>query len=522
MHILNLRREPIELDLVIENTRVATPSRAVLEAPDMLDSARSIVHASRAFFIDDPGFSRVSLLGRASLVAERAQEPRPTVLRESKTGLLRTVHREIVVRFAPVISERTRRRVVKSVGLEASRVNDLVPDQWVLSDPARRTFGAELVPIANRLAEADEVIFATPNFVSEYIRVAGPRIGADQWHLANNAALSGQVPGEDVKARGAWRRTRGAGMTIAIVDDGVDLEHPHLRSRIWRNPNRQAPDGFGRDFYLPDDHPDHHNPRPKKFRHPFDLLAGNDIHGTPCAGVAAAAGYGVPGVAPSARIMSVKIFHADSLTADERVADAIRYAAQHADVISCSWTGGNSPDVEQALIDAGTLGRGGRGSAIFCATGNDSGGPVAFPARAPDSIAVGASTDAALLASYSNVGPEVDFVAPSSGGVASITTTDLSYPGRGFNLASDASGRRSSLHTDGFGGTSSATPLAAGIGALVLSARPDLPREQLRGLLRSTCDRIGAGYDASGRSDEFGFGRVNAEQAVAAARSWRF
>lgn len=517
MQILGLRREPIELDLVMENTRAATPSRAILESPDLLDAARAIVHASRAFFIDDPGHSHGSLLGRAASIANRSNEPGPAVLRESKTGLLRTVHREIVIRFESRIGDRRRRRMVKDAGLEVRRVNRLIPDQWVLADPARRTFGADLVPVANRLAESDGVVFATPNFVSEYIRVALPRIGAGQWHLANAAALPGQVLDEDVRAKGAWKRTLGAGTIIAILDDGVDLEHPHLRSRRWRNPNPQAPDQFGRDFFVPDDHPDHYDPRPKKFRHPFDLLAGNDIHGTPCAGVAAAAGYRVPGIAPRARIMAVKIFHADALAADERVADAIRYAAKHADVISCSWTGGNSPDVEQALIDAGSIGRSGRGSPIFCATGNGGGAPVGFPARAPESIAVGASTDEALLAHYSNVGPQVDFVAPSSGGLASITTTDVSYPARGFNLGTDPSGGRSGLHTNSFGGTSSATPLAAGIAALVLSVAPGLDREAVRGLLRETCDQIGAGYDAAGRSQEFGFGRLNADRAVAAA-----
>ena len=67
---------------------------------------------------------------------------------------------------------------------------------------------------------------------------------------------------------------------MAVLDDGVDIEHPNLKGRIWRNRDNTDPDSFGRDFFIPDEHPDHFNPRPKRFRFPFDQMAGNDIHGT--------------------------------------------------------------------------------------------------------------------------------------------------------------------------------------------------------------------------------------------------
>jgi subtilisin family serine protease len=157
------------------------------------------------------------------------------------------------------------------------------------------------------------------------------------------------------------------------------------------------------------------------------------------------------------------------------------------------------------LEDAGELGRGGRGSAIFCAAGNE-GGEVAFPARDESAIAVGAATDLSLHAEYSNIGPEVAFVAPSSGGVRGIFTTDVSIPGRGFNPEG--------LHTHGFGGTSAATALAAGTGALVLSVHSAFGREELKELLQATADKISIGYDAGGRSNKLGSGRVNAGRAV--------
>src|SRR5262249_17232012 len=153
-------------------------------------------------------------------------------------------------------------------------------------------------------------------------------------------------------------------------------------------------------------------PRPKKFQFPFDQMRGNDIHGTCCAGLVAAGGLngGSVGVAPGCRILPVKIFHADDLAPDERVADAIRYAPPHADILSCSWSGGGS-DVRIALADVGRA-RQGRGAAVFCAAGNDFGRPVGFPARDSNAIAVGASTDQAQRADYSNVGPGLSVVAP--------------------------------------------------------------------------------------------------------------
>ena len=99
-------------------------------------------------------------------------------------------------------------------------------------------------------------------------------------------------------------------------------------------------------------------------------MTGNDIHGTPCAGVIAAAGQGAFGIAFGCRVLAVKIFHADAFAADERVADAIRYAASQADILSCSWSGGSSPDIELAVEDAHHRASG-LGSAVFCAAGND-------------------------------------------------------------------------------------------------------------------------------------------------------
>ena len=522
MHLVAKSGERIELTPL--PTQVTTARRtgnlrvevAADPARDPVSTGALVARAARGFFE----------LGRRAGntgAPAPAKGPPPVTFRDEASGALRVVYREIALRFGRQVPQATRRKILADRGFVVRRRNAFVRDQLVVYHPDRKYAGEELLDIANAWTALDEVVFATPNFVSQYWRVAMPRIPGAQWHLVNKGAGSAKKD-EDVDAREAWRITRGKrAVVVAVLDDGVDVDHPNLRSRIWKNPDASAPDARGRDYFLPDDDPGHFDPRPKLFRFPFDQMTGNDIHGTPCAGVIAAAGRdgGAVGIAPGCRVLPVKIFHADELAADEHVADAIRYAAQHAAILSCSWSGGYSSDLHQALEDVAQGGRGGLGTLVFCAAGNEDGAPVGYPARDAHAIAVGASTDRGTLASYSNVGPEIAFVAPSSGGVRGIFTTDVSYPNRGFNTGTAGAGGADGRHTNDFGGTSSATPLAAGIAALVLSAKPGLTAAQVRTLMESTCDRIGSGYDASGRSPRFGYGRVNAGKAVAAAKALR-
>ncbi|MBL8229753.1 MAG: S8 family serine peptidase [Bryobacterales bacterium] len=504
MHIYSLKREKIELDFVETDfaSRLGAAPAMSLRGGDPVSATR-LTRAALAFF----EYGRRS--GNIAL-AESAKHP-PTVVRERESGRFRTFGREVVIRFRPKTSMKTRKDILAKWGFKTRRSNGFVRDQVVVFDEGRKYVSAKLVEAAASCAELDEVVFATPNFVSEYSRNAVPIPHAEQWHL-DNKGKGGQKKGEDVRALQAWAITKGkAAIVVAVLDDGVDVDHPNLKSRI-------APGG--RDFFVEDTHPEHQNPRPKIFRFPFHQMAGNDIHGTPCAGVIGAPGRnkGAVGIAPGCRILPIKIFHADDLAADERVADAIRYAASHADILSCSWSGGFSPDVEQAIEDAGQLGRAGKGSAVFCATGNDSRGAVAFPARNPDAIAVGASTDGGQRASYSNFGPQVSIVAPSNGGVKGIFTTDVGIASRGFNVGIATAGGVDGLHTNTFGGTSSATPLAAGVGALVLSVKPSLDRAALKQILEQSADRIGADHAPNGHSPTVGFGRVNAAKALELAK----
>jgi subtilisin family serine protease len=524
MYTTTARKERIELTplptAVVEDpgTRSLAVRVDATHDADPVTAAALVTRAGRAFF--EIGREHGNAPRRRADPAPTPPGPPPLALRENDTSLLRVVYRELVIRFRPGTPAAKEAQILGERGFVVRRRNRFVPVQAVVYDPERRHSGEELIDVANSWAELDEVVFCVPNFVSQFRRHALPAIRSEEWHLRNTGARGGKK-GEDVAIRDAWKITAGKpAVVVAVLDDGVDVDHPDLKSRIWHNP-KAGPDRIGRDFFLPDDDPDHFNPRPKRFQSPFDQMRGNDIHGTCCAGVAAAAGIrgGAVGAAPHCRILAVKVFHADDLAPDERVADAIRYAALHADVISCSWSGGRGADIETALEDVGHE-RGGKGVAVFCAAGNED-EPVGYPARDPNAIAVGASTDQAERADYSNHGKTLAFVAPSSGGLRGIFTTDVSLPRRGFNLGTAAAGGADGLYTNDFGGTSSATPLAAGIGALVLSVNPDLTRSELKDVLAANTDKIGAGYDAHGHSNDFGFGRLNAGKAVAAAHASR-
>lgn len=520
MRLVTKSGESIELTPLPTTVRKSQRTRNVRvevaedRTRDPVSSGALVARAARGFFELGKRDGNVG-------PTEPVEGPPPVTFRDEASGALRIVYREIVVRFEPKVADRARQKILSQRGFVVRRRNRFVRSQLVVYHPQRRYSGEQLLEIANEWTALDEVAFATPNFVSQYWRAALPKIPAAQWHLVNQGG-KGVKSDEDVDAREAWKYTRGKrAIVVAVLDDGVDVDHPNLKSRIWKNADASSPDRIGRDFFLPDDDPGHFDPRPKLFRFPFQHMTGNDIHGTPCAGVIAAAGKngGAVGIAPGCRILPVKIFHADDLAADERVADAIRYAARHAAILSCSWSGGYSSDLHQALEDASQDGRGGLGVVTFCAAGNEFGDPVGYPARDRNAIAVGASTDKGTLAEYSNVGKQIAFVAPSSGGVRGIYTTDVGSPNRGFNLGTAAAGGADGLHTNDFGGTSSATPLAAGVAALILSVRPKLSAVQVRAVMAETCDKIGSGYNAQGHSKEFGYGRINAGAAVAAAKA---
>ncbi|TGO03291.1 hypothetical protein PN36_09445 [Candidatus Thiomargarita nelsonii] len=136
---------------------------------------------------------------------------------------------------------------------------------------------------------------------------------------------------------------------------------------------------------------------------------------------------------------------------------------------------------------------------------------VGYPASNSDTIAIGASHDGLgnleQRSAYSQFGPEVDVVAPSNGGASGITTTDRT----------GSVGYANGNYTSDFGGTSSATPLVAGIVANIITHAPTLTAAEIRDILHQGSDQIGPYAYPGGRNDYYGYGRVNLEKALQAA-----
>lgn len=366
--------------------------------------------------------------------------------------------------------------------------------------------GQDTLATSNAIAASGLVEFCLPDFQLLRVSYAGtddPLYG-DQWHL-ESTGQNGAGVDEDIDVESAWDITRGTSTVIvATVDTGVELGHPDLIENLV-----QGTDVLGND----------NDPQAEDGR--FLFFRWEESHATSVAGVIAARGdnnRGVSGVAPRATVMPIRflseLFGPTPTVQDE--ADAHNFAcANGAAVINNSWgpaSGAVLPASTKAAIDDCNLnGRGGLGSIVFFAAGNSGNDNSNNGYAAYDGVlGVTAVTDQGVKAGYSSFGSTVDCSAPSDGGVNGVTTTDR-LGGPGYD---------NSDYTDRFGGTSSASPTAAGVMALILSAHPSLTRAEAIDILLTTTDLVdpaGGNYDASGHSDWYGYGRVNAAAAVAEA-----
>lgn len=398
---------------------------------------------------------------------------------------------EVLVSFADKVTEAQRRQIC---GKYPCVVADASSARWRIrvTDPDD---DAPLA-IANELSGERGVEFAEPNALQRatFLATSLPTdpLFKYQWHLRNTGQGGGKK-GADVKAVGAWKITEGVpSVRVVVHDSGVDIDHVDLKANI----------GPGWDF-------DNEDP---------DASNDNGPHGTACAGVIAAPrnGKGVVGIAPKCTITPLRAAGAHTW---ETWGKTFEWAAKNGEIISCSWKISSNNTLTKAIREAATNGRNGKGIPIFCATGNDYLSHIKYPSTMKETIAVGASTNKDVRSGYSNYGTGIDFVAPSSGGTRRIETTDVMGPA-GYNQTPKGHYCKAADGT-GFGGTSSATPLAAGVAALMLSVNPDLSAEQVRTLIRDTCDKIdktNANYNSRGWSKQYGYGRVNAAEAVKAAK----
>jgi len=320
-----------------------------------------------------------------------------------------------------------------------------------------------------------------------------------QWHLKNILPAADEGPPVDLAIEMAWGGLvagapglRGAGVRLGILDDGIDAGHPEFAGgrldgpagRNWNggaaaNGSAQGP---------------------------------GDTHGTAVAGLAGATadnGLGVAGVAPEARLISLRLTAGPHDDAQEAQAFSHlanpRTGAVPLDLLhvkNASWgppdgvfrLAGPGPLARQALASAARDGRGGRGTVFVWAVGN--GGGLNEDANAdgyasnPHVIAVGAIDSSGRVPGYSEGGACLAVVAPSAAedGLPMVTAD---RPGRaGFNPPTAGSDLSDEAYTNGFGGTSAAAPQVAGVCALMLQANPALGWRDVKEILLRSARRV--------------------------------
>ena len=293
-----------------------------------------------------------------------------------------------------------------------------------------------------------------------------PRQGPDPY-------FSSQYDMSIINADDAWGlcNLHAGGVTIAIIDSGVDLDHPDLQANLLPGYDYVSNDA------VPED---------------------GQGHGTNVAGIAAAAlnGIRVAGVAPTARILPVRVLNNNGSGSYSGVAAGIIYAADRAQILNLSLGGAtNSAAIQDAINYAvNTKGRlvvaaaGNCGDTYFSSNGCSYMNQPLYPAAYSNVMAVASTTASDTRSSFSNVGSYVDIAAPGS----NIYNT---YYGNGYTSMS---------------GTSQAAPHVAGLAALVWAKNPGYTAAQVWNRMTSTAIDLGtAGVDSS-----FGAGRIDVKQAL--------
>lgn len=331
---------------------------------------------------------------------------------------------------------------------------------------------ADVAKAARAYAGLAEVRWAQPNYLRRFTAFSPDSLLGQQWSLA--------AMGWDGREAAA-----GVEVLVAIIDSGVDQHHPDLAGQLWENPaeSRGTPgvddDGNG---YVDDvqgwDFSD--APGLPGEGDYLDRDADPDDesgHGTHVAGIVAAlAGnaVGMAGVAPTARLMVLRAgfnMGGGGYLQDDDVAAAIVYAAENgARVLNLSFGDPNySPLIQDVVRYAAQ-----RGCTVVAAAGNEGNEAVFYPARLPESIAVGAMGREGQILPFSNYGYSLDLAAPGLGVLSLL-------PGGGYVERS---------------GTSMAAAQVSGLAAAVLALHPEFNPAQVRGaLLQSAQDLEATGWD---------------------------
>ncbi len=392
---------------------------------------------------------------------------------------------ELFIGFQPDTPTFVQNRIVAQIGGRVIQRFDHL-NAWLISVPP----GKELAKAA-AIQDDPAVAFAEPNYyIHAAIAPSDPDFATYQWNLAR------------IVAPAAWDLERNAAdVLIAIVDTGVNYNHPDLRATRWINPaeseynpwlgrpicdqdgidddaNGYVDDCYGWDWVDYD-------------AAPLD----QNGHGTQVAGIAAAAtdnGIGMAGVGWGARFIPLRVL--DS-TGNGEIADlalALKYLEDITNqrvVVNLSLT--LPPGVYSDLLERAIASAYHHGMLLVAASGNGGRSQVSLPAAYPGVLAVGATDIADRRWGLSNFGNDLDVVAP--GADVYSTAYDFSY-------------------TTG-SGTSFAAPHVSGLAALIWSANPHLTADEVAEIIRTTADDINADTEP-GWDRHLGWGRINAGRAL--------
>ena len=354
----------------------------------------------------------------------------------------------LLVSFAPGTSRDAMAAALAAAGVEGAPIEGIAVAEVA-------TGGRDHAEVTDALEAIEGVESVEPNLVRRAAKTPG------------DPEFPAQAPSLDTAhVPAAWDVAHtGAPVVVAVLDTGVDLDHPDLAPNLVPGYDAVAEDTV-----------------------PMD----DEGHGTEVAGVVGAAtdnGIGVAGVAWNTKIMPVKVLDADGLGTDADIAQGIIWAADHgARVVNLSLGGpGASAAIDNAVAYALQ-----REVVVVAAAGNAASQALFYPAGAPGVLGVTATDAAGKFAWFSNHGPWYLLSAPGIG----IRTTALTAGTAGAYTSST--------------GTSFSSPIVAGVAALVVERHPDWGWfEAADELIRTARDAGPAGVD-----DAYGFGIVDASAAL--------
>ncbi len=360
------------------------------------------------------------------------------------------------------------------------------------------------------VATAVDVLAADPRveYVEPNYRRFISLVPDDTYYTSGLLTHLEQSNDADIDAATAWNETTGSrNVLVAVLDTGVDIDHPDLAGNIWVNPGEVANNGIDDDNngYIDDvngwdfiDNDNNVSPIPDSAVFDETVV----LHGTHVAGTIGATGNnveGVTGINWEVTILPIKVFDDDGNSTIAVIVEAMEYATSlGADVFNMSFGGYSNSQTEAAGI-AEVVANGGL---VVAAAGNDSlniDDYPSYPVCYEDVLGVSAVDGDDGMAWFTNYGAGcVDVAAPGQSILSTYYTDD---PANGFTSAYGY-----------LSGTSMATPVVSGIAALMLAVDDTLTNGDLLALIVSSTDTIGL--------PELGSGRVNAAQAVAEVKNF--